>query len=230
MPDFSKFEKKINIIFKDKALLKQAFIHRSYLNENPKLKLKHNERLEFLGDAVLELVVTEHLFSKYNNKPEGELTSFRAALVNSKILSQTAFSIEMNEYLLLSRGEARDTGKARQFILADTFEALIGAIYLDQGYNQSRDFIAKLLFIRLDEIVEKSLWRDAKSFVQEKAQELEDVTPSYKVLSEDGPDHNKGFLTGIFFGDELIAKGEGKSKQEAEQKAAQRALAVKGWE
>jgi len=227
--DFSKFEQKTSIVFKNKKLLKQAFIHRSYINENPGLDLSHNERLEFLGDAVLELAVTDHLYRKYPDKSEGELTSYRSALVNTIILSDLAKNLGMNDYLLLSKGEAKDTGKARQYILANTFEAFVGAVYIDRGYEKSEGFIAGVLFDRIEEVVSKELWRDAKSHVQEKAQEHLSITPSYKVLEEVGPDHNKKFSVGIFFGEERIAQGKGRSKQEAEQGAARKALQTKGW-
>lgn len=227
--DFSKFEDKIGIKFKNKDLLKQAFIHRSYINENPALDLWHNERLEYLGDAVLELVVTDHLFGKYPDKPEGDLTSFRSALVNSIMLSELASNLGMNDYLLLSKGETKDVGKARQYILANTFEAFVGALYLDRGYKKVEEFIAGVLFDRIDEVVSKRLWKDAKSLVQEKTQEIIGMTPNYNVLKEVGPDHDKQFTVGIFFGDEKIAQGSGRSKQEAEQEAAKKALNVKGW-
>lgn len=229
MVEFSKFEEKIKISFKDKNLLKQAFVHRSFINENPKMAFSHNERLEFLGDAVIELAVTEELFKKYPNQTEGELTSYRSALVNAVIISEIAQGLGMNDYLLLSKGEAKDTGRARQYILANTFESFIGALYLDQGYEKSKDFITKNLLTRIDEIVAKKLWQDAKSYVQEKAQEHLSTTPSYRVLKETGPDHDKHFVIGIFFGEDLIAEGKGKSKQEGEQKAAQKALQVKKW-
>jgi ribonuclease-3 len=229
MIDFSEFEKKTKIVFKDKNLLKQAFIHRSYINENPSIGLSHNERLEYLGDAVLELVVTDYLYKKYPNNTEGELTAFRSALVNAVIISEVAADAGMNEYLLLSKGEAKDKGKARQYILANTFEAVVGAIYLDQGYEIANKFITKVLLPHTEEIVSKKLWRDAKSLVQEKAQEFVGYTPAYKVLSESGPDHDKHFTIGIYFGGDLIAEGKGKSKQEAEQKAAEAALKIKNW-
>lgn len=229
MINFSDFEKKTKIIFKDKDLLRQAFIHRSYINENPSTGLSHNERLEFLGDAVLELIVTDFLYKKYPTYTEGELTSLRSALVNAVIISEVATSIGMNDYLLLSKGEAKDSGKARQYILANTYEAYVGAVYLDQGYDEVDKFIHQTLLPKTDEIVSKKLWRDAKSLVQEKAQEFVNVTPAYKVLSENGPDHDKHFTVGIYFGVSLIAEGKGKSKQEAEQKAAEAALKVKNW-
>lgn len=229
MKDFAVFERKTGITFTDKELLQRAFTHRSYLNENRHLNLKQNERLEFLGDAVLELVTTEFLFDKYPDKTEGELTAYRAGLVNTMTLSSVASELEMNEYLLLSKGEAKDTGRARQYILANTFEAVVGALYLDQGYEVTKNFIATHLLPRIDEIVEKRLWQDAKSRFQEIAQEKSSVTPSYQTLFETGPDHDRHFTVGVFLGEQKIAEGEGKSKQEAEQDAAQKALDVTGW-
>lgn len=229
MIQFSDFEKKTKIVFKNKNLLKQAFIHRSYINENPVAGLSHNERLEFLGDAVLELVVTSFLYKKYPSYAEGELTALRSALVNAIIISDVALKIGMNDFLLLSKGETKDTGKARQYILANTYEAYVGAVYLDQGYDVAGEFITKTLLPHTEEIVSKKLWRDAKSLVQEKAQEFVSVTPAYKVLHESGPDHDRHFTIGIYFGGELIAEGKGKSKQEAEQKAAEAALKIKNW-
>ena len=229
MINFSNFEKKTKIIFKDKRLLAQAFVHRSYINENSGTKLSHNERLEFLGDAVLELVVTDFLFKKYSNYTEGELTALRSALVNAVIISEVATSIGMNDYLLLSKGEAKDKGKARQYILANTFEAYVGALYLDQSIESADKFIHKNLLPKTEEIVSKKLWRDAKSLVPEKAQEFVNVTPAYKVLKESGPDHDKNFTVGIYFGKDLIAEGKGQSKQEAEQSAALVALKAKNW-
>ncbi len=231
MKDFSILEKKINIEFQDKNLLTQAFVHRSYLNENPNFKLFHNERLEFLGDAVLELIVTEYLYKTYPEKLEGELTNWRAALVNARMLAIVAKKIKLNDFLLLSHGEAKEKekGKARQYILADAFEALIGSIYLDQGYEITKEFIEKYLITELPLIIKEELFKDAKSRLQEKAQEKEDTTPTYKVLTESGPDHAKCFVIGVFFETKIIAKGEGLSKQEAEENAAQNALEIKGW-
>ena len=227
--NFSKFEEKIGVKFKDKNLLQQAFTHRSYLNENPSLGLEQNERLEFLGDAVLELAITEYLYKKYPKKTEGEMTALRAALVNSITLSETASELNIGDFMLLSKGEAKSLGKARQYILANAFEALIGAIYLNGGYEETFDFLEKNLFGKIEEVIEKKLWIDAKSLFQEKAQELESVTPAYKVLAESGPDHEKVFTMGVFLGDELIAEGKGASKQEAEQDAARKALKAKNW-
>lgn len=229
MPDFSTFEKKIDHSFTDKALLQTAFTHRSYLNENRAAGREHNERLEFLGDAVLELAVTDFLYAKYPEKPEGDLTAYRAALVNTVSISDAATKLGMNDYLLLSRGEARDTGRARQIILANAFEALIGALYLDSGYKAAEQFIAKQLFHKTEEVVEKRLWQDAKSKLQELSQEQSGITPTYELVDQSGPDHDKKFVVAARIGNDRIANGEGKSKQEAEQDAAQKALAAKGW-
>ncbi|HEV3244804.1 MAG TPA: ribonuclease III [Candidatus Paceibacterota bacterium] len=229
MPDFSKFEARIGHHFKDERLLHAAFTHRSYLNENRETGREHNERLEYLGDAVLELVVTEFLFAKYPGKPEGDLTAYRAALVNTQSISDAGQKLGMNDFLLLSRGESRDTGRARQIILANAFEALIGALYLDQGYAAARDFIAKQLFHKTDDVVARRLWQDAKSRFQELSQEKHGITPSYQLLDQSGPDHDKTFTVGAFIGNEKVASGEGRSKQEAEQAAAEKALAAKGW-
>lgn len=228
--DFTEFEKQIGFIFKNKSFLKTAFTHRSYINENRGLRLEHNERLEFLGDAVLELIVTEFLFAKYPLKPEGELTAFRSALVNANTLSDLATKIGMNDFLLLSRGEAKDTGRARQIILANAFEALIGALFLDQGYKPAEEFIKKYLLPMTDEIVKEKMWLDSKSHFQEKAQEIVGVTPSYRTESEVGPDHDKQFTVGVYLGSEKVAEGNGRSKQEAEQSAASAGLKAKSWE
>lgn len=227
--DFSVFEKSINISFKDPELLKQAFTHRSYLNEHKGSKMEHNERLEFLGDAVLELVVTDFLYKKFPKKSEGELTAYRSALVNSTTLATVAEKLNMNSFLLLSKGESKDTGRARQFILANTFESVLGSIYLDQGYAVSEKFVAENLFPMLDEILHTKSFIDAKSQFQEKAQEKVGITPSYKLVKETGPDHGKVFTVGVYIDGEMIATGDGKSKQDAEQEAAKKALSMKGW-
>jgi ribonuclease-3 len=224
-----KFEEKIGIVFKDKKLLKQALTHRSYINENKDKDLEHNERLEFLGDAVLELVSTDFLFNKFKDKTEGELTSYRSALVNTMTLSKVASELEVNDFLLLSKGESKDTGRARQFILANTYEAIVGAIYLDQGYEVVAEFITKNLLHLTDEIVDKELWQDAKSNFQEMSQEKISITPNYKILKEEGPDHDRTFTVGVYLDEELVAEGEGRSKQEAEQEAAKGAIEKKGW-
>jgi len=229
MKDFEPFEKKLGLSFKNKDLLTQAFVHRSYLNENPDFHLEHNERLEFLGDAVIELIVTEHLYKEYPDKAEGDLTNWRAALVNAKMLSSVAEELGFNNFLLLSRGETKELGKARAYILANTFEALVGSIYLDSGYEPADRFITKYLFKNLVEIIKNGSYRDAKSHFQEESQDKEGITPVYKVIKESGPDHQKKFIIGVFLGDNEIANGEGSSKQEAEESAARNALEVKNW-
>ena len=222
--NFLNFEKSVNIIFKDKNLLKEAFTHRSYLNENQSWDLPHNERLEFLGDAVLELVVSENLFIEYPKHDEGLLTSIRAALVNYVALSKVAKEIGMEKHILMSKGEAKDNGRARDVILANAFEALVGAIYLDAGYRPVSDFIKKYVFVNVKEILEKNLYKDSKSLFQEVAQEKFKITPTYRVIEEYGPDHNKIFRVGIFLNEEKVGEGEGYSKQEAETEAAKKAL------
>ena len=227
--DFKTFEDNVGISFNDTALLRQAFTHRSYVNEHRAESAGHNERLEFLGDAVLELISTHYLYEKFPHKDEGELTAYRAALVNATTCAEVGSEIGINEYLLLSRGEAKDTGRARGVLLANAFEALIGAIYLDQGYDAARGFIEAHLFPKIDGIVQNRLWQDAKSALQEKSQETHGVTPHYDVIKETGPDHDKQFIVGVYIQEGLIAEGTGKSKQEAEQSAARAALDKKGW-
>lgn len=226
--DYSHLESKLGVKFEDQDLLIQALTHRSYINEHPDFELDHNERLEFLGDAVLELVVTEYLYRNYPN-PEGELTNWRSALVNSKMLAQVANLLEIDDYLLLSRGEAQAEGRGRECILGNSIEALIGAIYLDQGYDQAKAFIKANIISHLPRILEEGLYRDAKSLFQEEAQDRLAITPTYEVMEERGPDHRKEFKVGVFLEDELVAKGEGFSKQAAQEEAAQKALAKKEW-
>ena len=219
----------LGVNFTNIELLKQALVHRSYLNENPSFTLDHNERLEFLGDAVLELVVTEFLYKTYPN-PEGELTNWRASLVNAKMLSELASELKLNDYLHLSRGEAKeDNTKARQYILANAFEAVVGAMYLDQGFTVCETFIGRVLLPKLPYILEHQLYRDPKSSFQEASQEKMGITPTYRVLSESGPDHSKIFTIGVFLQSELIASGNGSSKQEGEEAAARAGLARQGW-
>ncbi len=230
-PSIQSLSTRIGVTFADISLLRMACTHRSYLNENKGAGMEHNERLEFLGDAVLELVVTSFLFKKFPRKPEGELTAYRSALVNTVSLTKVAERLNLNEFLLLSRGEAKDTGRARSIILANAVEAVIGAIYLDQGYDAAGNFISDHLLnvIDIDTIIEQKTWLDAKSRFQERAQEKAGVTPNYKTLKEVGPDHDKQFTLGVFLGDIQVATGSGPSKQEAEQKAAEKALKVKNW-
>lgn len=224
--DYTEFEKKIGVTFTNKETLHTAFTHRSYLNEHRGSKLAHNERLEFLGDAVLELVVTEYLFRTYPKQTEGDMTAYRSAAVNADTLAKVSHEIGMNNMLLLSKGEAKDTGRARNNILADAFEALVGAIYEDQGYEVARAFIAKYILALIPGIVEGGQWIDSKSKFQEVAQEKTGITPVYRTLKETGPDHDKKFTVGVFLGEKKIAEGNGKSKQEAEQEAARVAVGV----
>ncbi|MFA6608822.1 MAG: ribonuclease III [Candidatus Paceibacterota bacterium] len=226
LEEFKQYNK---VQFKNDALLQQAFIHRSFINENTRSGFEHNERLEFLGDSVLELVVTEYLYETYPHQNEGDLTAYRSALVNAITLGSVADSLRFNDMIKLSKGEAKDVSRARSSILADAYEAFIGALYLDQGYDVAKEFIARTVLVRTKDIIKKGLYKDAKSFVQEKSQELYGITPAYNVLSEEGPDHDKIFKVGIYFGDEVVAEGEGKSKQEAETVAAKNALEKKGW-
>ncbi len=229
MPDFNSFEQRLGLSFSNLDLLIEALTHRSYLNEHREYAGSHNERLEFLGDAVLELAVTNFLFKKYPAKPEGELTAYRAALVNTVSLAETSQALGVNDFLLLSKGESKDTGRARDVILADAFEAIIGAVYLDAGYSAAEAFIAKNLYTKIDEVIAKRSYQDAKSRFQEVAQEKRGTTPAYETLSEIGPDHDKRFTVGVFIGTVEIARGEGQSKQEAEQSAAQAGLDKMGW-
>lgn len=226
--NLSKLEEKIGVKFTDPNLLLQSLTHRSYLNENPKWPLDHNERLEFLGDAVLEIIVTEYLYKNYPN-PEGELTNWRAALVNAQMLAKISSKVGLNDFILLSRGEAKDNGRARQYILANAIEAVIGAIYLDQGHDAARGFIDKFIILELPEILKSKLYKDHKSLLQEEAQERVGITPTYEVLKEWGPDHAKQFQVGVFLEKELAGAGEGNSKQDAQQAAAKDALVKKSW-
>lgn len=230
--DLSKLEKKIKIRFNNKSLLQQALVHRSYLNEHPDFKLNHNERLEFLGDAVLELIITEYLYNKFPLEAEGKLTNLRASLVNSNNLFQKAKKIGLENHLYLSKGEAKDINntKARENILANTFEALIGAIYLDGDYKKTKNFIEKNLTKDIPKIISQKLYLDSKSKFQEFSQEKYSITPHYKVVSESGPDHAKVFKVGVYIGNELVSFGQGLSKQEAQTKAATSALKKKEWE
>lgn len=226
MKEWNQLEQILGVTFKNQDLLKQSLVHRSYLNENPSFHLPHNERLEFLGDAVLELAVTEYLYNNYPN-PEGELTNWRASLVNAKMLSEIAKDLDLEDYLFLSRGEAKDkASKARQIILANAIEAVIGAIYLDQGMEPARGFIKREVLGKLPHIIEYELYVDAKSHFQELVQEKFSITPTYKVLDESGPDHAKHFKVGAYIGEVLIAEGNGSSKQEAQMSAAEAALKV----
>ncbi len=225
--DPEKLEKKLGIVFKDKDLLTEALTHRSYLNEFPRWRLPHNERLEYLGDAVLELLVSEELFRKFPQYPEGQLTVLRAALVNYQILARVAEGLGLERYILMSRGEKKDTGKAREVILANAIEAVIGAMYLDQGFEKMRPFVRKFVMSNLDEVLTTKSYRDAKSELQEAVQDKLRLTPTYRMLEESGPAHKRVFRMGVYFGERLVADGEGTSKQEAEVAAAKNALKKK---
>lgn len=222
--ELGKLEKKLGIIFKSEDLLTEALTHRSYLNEFPTWRLPHNERLEYLGDAVLELLVSEELFMKFPNYPEGKLTVLRAALVNYQILSRVAEAMGLTGFILMSHGERKDTGKAREVILANAIEAVIGAIYLDQGLEKTRTFVKKFVMSNLEEVMKTRSYKDAKSELQEFIQETLRVTPTYRVLTESGPAHKRTFRMGVYFDGKLVAEGEGASKQEAELEAAKNAL------
>ncbi len=222
--NFKKLEEKIGITFKNKDLLIEALTHRSYLNEFPNWRLPHNERLEFLGDAVLELVVSEELFRKFPNYPEGQMTVLRAALMNYQTLAMVAEGIGLDDFILLSRGEKKDIGKAREVILANAIEAVIGAIYLDQGMEIVRNFVSKFVMANLGTIMKTKSYKDSKSELQEIIQDRLRITPAYRVLEESGPAHKRLFKIGVYFGDELIAEGSGASKQEGELEAAKEAL------
>jgi ribonuclease-3 len=217
------FQTRIGVQFADESLLERAFIHRSYLNEHPKLGLEHNERLEFLGDAVLELVVTDYLYRNYPN-PEGDLTNWRSALVKTESLAIVAEKLELYEYFKLSRGEAKGNARSHSLISANAVEAIIGAVYLDQGYEAAAEFINANIISRLPEILDSGSWMDPKSKFQELAQDQYGLTPNYKVLEESGPDHDKVFTIGVYVGDKLFGKGQGSSKQAGQQVAAGAAL------
>lgn len=228
MPDFQSFAGRIGVSFTNLDLLVEALTHRSYLNEHRDYPGSHNERLEFLGDAVLELATTDFLFKKFPVVAEGELTAYRAALVNTVSLAESAQALGLNDYLLLSKGESRDTGRARDVILADAFEAVIGAIYLDQGYAAAEKFIGDNIYGKIDDVIAKRSYQDAKSRFQELVQEKRGITPVYQTLDEVGPDHDKRFTVGVYIGEEEVARGEGNSKQSAEQAAAVAALSKTG--
>ncbi len=222
--DPAKLEEKLGIAFRDGNLLAEALTHRSYLNELPSRDMPHNERLEYLGDAVLELIVSEELFARFPEFPEGKLTVLRAALVNYQILARVAADIGLGEFILMSHGERRDTGRAREVILANTIEAVIGAVYLDRGLDAARAFVRGRVMANLEEVMKTKSYRDAKSEFQEFAQEKWRVTPTYRTLGEEGPAHRRTFRMGAYLEEELVADGEGLSKQEAEVEAAKNAL------
>ncbi len=227
MQDSSKYtvfaKEVLGVEFNDIGLLIIAFTHRSYVNEHKKTAKEHNERLEFLGDAVLELVVTEHLYLTFN-EPEGILTNWRSALVRTESIGAAAARLGFEPLLRLSRGEKRGTARARAQILANSFEAVIGAIYLDQGYDAAKSFIEKNILTTFDEILETGSWQDPKSHLQEVVQSKVGFTPIYKVVSEEGPDHEKIFTVGVYVEGKIIGQGVGPSKQAAQVAAAEKAL------
>lgn len=225
---YQKLEEQIGLKFSDEAMLKQAFIHRSYLNEHKGSKFESNERLEFLGDAVLELVVTEYLYGNYPN-PEGELTNWRSALVKGEMLAKIAAELNLGDYLHLSKGEERSGGRKKDYLLANTFEALVGVIYLQLGYDASKEFIHKFLLVHLESILAEGSHIDAKSKFQEMVQDKVGVTPVYELLHDEGPDHDKTFTMGAYIEEKIVGKGKGSSKQAAEQKAAADALKRLKW-
>jgi ribonuclease-3 len=209
--------------FNDQQLYQQAFIHRSYLNESKK-HLESNERLEFLGDSILSFVVSDHLYKTYPQFDEGILTNLRSLVVNTKNLARAAKRLEFGKYLLLSRGEEDSKGRENESILANTFEAVIGALFMDQGIDAVREFLYKTIIPDIEEYVQKKVFKDPKSLLQEYVQSKKQHSPLYKVLKEEGPAHAKRFTIGVFVGNELMGEGSGKSKQEAEEKAAEQAL------
>ncbi|HCJ45728.1 MAG: ribonuclease III [Candidatus Moranbacteria bacterium] len=226
--DLEQLKKKLVIDIVNPDLFEEALTHRSYLNEHKTYKHPHNERLEFLGDAVLELVVTKYLFDNFKN-PEGDLTSFRASLVNGDMLGKIGHELGLQDFLLMSRGETKDTGRARTYLVANAMESVIGALYMDQGYDAAKKFIEKYVTVRLNEVLAEGLYTDPKSRFQELAQEKTGITPGYRVLKEWGPDHDRHFIAGVFLGEELVAEGEGISKQEAQREAARQGIIIKGW-
>lgn len=222
--DFTPLEQQLNYTFKNKELIVNALTHRSYLNEIKYERKTHNERLEFLGDAVLELVITEHLFENYPDRAEGELTSFRAAIVRTESLAESAKLLGVGDFILMSKGEEASGGRNRPYILANTFEAILGAIYIDSGYVECKKFVHTVLVPKLPGIVEERLDIDPKSKFQEIVQEEYKITPIYEIINETGPDHNRTFTSRVLVHGKEFGVGSGKSKQEAEQNAAKSGL------
>lgn len=227
--DYQSLQQKLKVTIQDTSLLEEAFRHKSFVNESDDSSLKSNERLEFLGDAVLELVVTNALFIQFPEKEEGELTALRSALVRGRNLSQVAKDLQIGEYLILSKGEFNSKGQEKNYILANLVEAVIGSIFIDQGFQKASQFILDNIYSKLPQILEENSHIDAKTKFQEEAQDKLSITPTYKLISESGPDHSKVFKMGVFLEDNLIGEGEGSSKQKAEQAAANSALQNKGW-
>lgn len=209
--------------FKDQKLLSKVFTHRSYLNESSD-QAESNERLEFLGDSILSFIVSSYIYENYPNLKEGELTALRSVLTNTQTLYQFAKDLELGKYLQLSKGEEATGGRTNKTILANTFESLLGGLYLDQGLEKARDFVNSVIIIHIDEVVEKQGLKDPKSMLQEKTQEIHKMSPVYRIVNEEGPDHSKIYTTGVFLNNKLLAEGTGKSKQESEKNAAANAL------
>jgi ribonuclease-3 len=215
--------KKLNIQFNDITLLERALTHRSYLNENRNID-RSNERLEFLGDAVLELIVSKYLYVKYPDREEGDLTSFRSAIVRTESLAQASRELGYGEYLKMAKGEEESGGRDKDYILANTFESVLGSIYIDQGFDKCKELVQKVLISKVDNIVENRLDIDNKTKIQELAQAKFRLTPTYTVVDEKGPDHDKTFTVAVKIGNKTIGKGKGSSKQKAEESAAEKGL------
>lgn len=219
-----KLEEILGCKINNRDLFTTAFVHRSYLNESKECEFSSNERFEFLGDAILQFLSSEHLFTIFPEFPEGKLTNIRAAVVCTESLAETSKELEYGQFLMLSRGEEVTGGREREYILANTFEAVLGALYLDSGITNCRKFLKKTLFKKIQKVIDDQSFKDAKSVFQELSQEEKGVTPTYKVLDDWGPDHNKTFKVGVFLEDKIYGEGLGKSKQEAQQDAAKKAL------
>ena len=224
MNNYDTLEAKLGVKFKDKALLEKAFTHRSYLNEHRENGLENNERLEFLGDAVLELIISSDLYKNYPEKPEGELTNIRAAVVRTESLAEESRNLGFGEYLKMSKGEEDSGGKDKDYLLANTFEAVLGAIYLDQGFDVCVSYLSRTLLHKVSNIIENNLFIDPKTQAQELIQAQFKVTPLYEVVKEDGPDHDKTFTVALIVNQKELGRGTGSSKQKAEEEAAKIAI------
>ena len=224
MEIYNEIAKKIGVEFKDKRLLKVAFTHRSYLNENRGKGLKNNERLEFLGDAVLELIISSFLFTNYPDRAEGDLTSIRAAVVRTESLAEESRKLDIGQYLKMSKGEEDSGGKEKEYLLANLYEAILGAIYLEHGYDMCKEFVTRTLLNKVEKIVAEGLFVDPKTKIQELMQSKFKITPTYEIIGEDGPDHDKVFTVALLKGDKKLAVGHGHSKQKAEEDAAKNAI------
>lgn len=222
----NQLENSIGVKFKNTEILDQSLVHRSYLNENKNLKLSSNERYEFLGDAILEMWVSETLFKMFPEYSEGDLTNLRALIVCTQNLAKIATSFNLGDYIYLSKGEETHGGRGNPSILADTFEAMLGAIFLDQGHKSSFKFLKTILLKNVTEISKQKIYKDPKSIFQEIAQNKRGVTPHYQTISESGPDHQKTFEVGVFINNEMIASGSGNSKQKAEEDASTKATKI----